>query len=120
MAEGSDVDKAIRLLMGDFLRKKPYIMMEAKPDKGDVVIQRFRTITDARRYAKMNGIEDYSLWSELKLKRKSMRKTTTSFERSIGEDLSDDIDEDIDDDIDDDTDDEIDDDTDNKIDDELV
>ena len=89
MAGNSDVDRALKLLMGDFIRKKPYIMMSEKPDKGDVVIQRFRTITDARRYANVNGIEDYSLWSELKLKRKTIRKKLTTSEKEIDEEEED-------------------------------
>jgi len=117
MAGNTDVDKALKLLMGDFIRKKPYMMMTSDPDKGDAVIQRFRTITDARRYASMKGIEDYTLWSELKLKRKTIRKKATPTEEKTEDLIEDELDEELnelDEEIDND---ELDDD---ELDDELV
>ena len=113
MAGSTDVDKALKLLMGDFIRKKPYMMMTSDPDKGDAVIQRFRTITDARRYANMKGIEDYTLWSELKLKRKTIRKKAAPTEEETEDLIEDELDEELDE-LDDD---ELDDD---ELDDELV
>ena len=112
MPGSTDVDKALELLMGDFIRKKPYMMMSSNPDEGDAVIRRFRTITDARRYAKMNGIEDYTLWSELKLKRKTIREKETSSEEELDEEIEedDDLDDESDDDLDDESDDDLDDD----------
>ena len=118
MAGSTDVDKALKLLMGDFIRKKPYMMMTSDPDKGDTVIQRFRTITDARRYANMKEIEDYTLWSELKLKRKTIRKKAAPTEEETEDLIEDELDEELDE-LDDDEldDDELDDD---ELDDELV
>jgi len=118
MAGSTDVDKALKLLMGDFIRKKPYMMMTSDPDKGDAVIQRFRTITDARRYANMQKIEDYTLWSELKLKRKTIRKKAAPTEEETEDLIEDELDEELDE-LDDDEldDDELDDD---ELDDELV
>ena len=118
MAGSTDVDKALKLLMGDFIRKKPYMMMTSDPDKGDAVIQRFRTITDARRYANMHKIEDYTLWSELKLKRKTIRKKAAPTEEETEDLIEDELDEELDE-LDDDEldDDELDDD---ELDDELV
>ena len=114
MPASNDVDKALQLLMGDFIRKKPYMMMSSNPEEGDVVIKRFRTITDARRYAKVNGIEDYTLWSELKLKRKTIREKASTSDEDIDnkdEQMDEEIDEDeLDDDELDDDDDELDDD----------
>ena len=109
MAGSTDVDKALKLLMGDFIRKKPYIMMPSNPDKGDAIIQKFRTITDARRYANINGIEDYTLWSELKLKRKTMRNKVASTEEETEDLIEDELDEELDDE-DDELDDDLDDD----------
>ena len=120
MPASNDVDKALQLLMGDFIRKKPYMMMSSNPEEGDVVIKRFRTITDARRYAKVNGIEDYTLWSELKLKRKTIREKASTSDEDIDKDEE--MDEEIDEDeLDDDEldDDELDDD-DDELDDDLV
>jgi len=102
MPGSTDVDKALELLMGDFIRKKPYMMMSSNPDEGDAVIRRFRTITDARRYAKVNEIEDYTLWSELKLKRKTIREKETTSEEEIDEEIeeNDDLDDEIDGELD--------------------
>ena len=116
MAGSTDVDKALKLLMGDFIRKKPYMMMASNPNKGDTVIQRFRTITDARRYANMNGIEDYTLWSELKLKRKNIRKKTPLMEEETEDLIEDELDEELDDELDE----ELDDEDNEELDDDLV
>ena len=117
MAGSTDVDKALKLLMGDFIRKKPYIMMTSNPDKGDAIIQRFRTITDARRYANIKGIEEYTLWSELKLKRKTIRKKAAPTEEETEDLIEDELDEELDDEELDDEDEELDD---EELDDELV
>ena len=38
MPASNDVDKALQLLMGDFIRKKPYMMMSSNPEEGDVAV----------------------------------------------------------------------------------
>ena len=66
-ADNPEVLEAVRLLMGDLVRKKQYVMLAAEPGEGDPMIGRFRTVSDAKRFAKRSEIEHFSLWTELHL-----------------------------------------------------
>jgi len=66
-ADNPEVLEAVRLLMGDLVREKRYVMLAAEPGEGDPLIGRFRTISDAKRFAKRSEIEHFSLWTELHL-----------------------------------------------------
>ncbi|MCH2418091.1 MAG: hypothetical protein MK222_05085 [Candidatus Poseidoniia archaeon] len=66
-ADNPEVLEAVRLLMGDLVREKQYIMHVAEPGEGDPLIGRFRTVSDAKRFAKRSEIERFSLWTELHL-----------------------------------------------------
>ena len=66
-ADNPEVLEAVRLLMGDLVREKQYIMLVAEPGEGDPLIGRFRTVNDAKRFAKRSEIERFSLWTELHL-----------------------------------------------------
>ena len=66
-ADNPEVLEAVRLLMGDIVSKKRYVMLPGGADDGDAVIGRFRTVSDAHRYAKRNDIDGFTLWTELHL-----------------------------------------------------
>ena len=62
-----DVLKAVRLLVGDIVNKERYVMLPAEPGEGDPVLGKFRTVSDAKRFAKRSDIDEFSLWTRLKV-----------------------------------------------------
>ena len=60
-----DVLKAVRLLVGDIINQERYVMLPAEPGEGDPVLGKFRTISDAKRFANRSDIEEFSLWTRL-------------------------------------------------------
>ena len=62
-----DVLKAVRLLVGDIVNKERYIMLPAEPGEGDPILGKFRTVSDAKRFASRSDINEYSLWTRLKV-----------------------------------------------------
>ena len=86
-----DVLKAVRLLVGDIVNKERYIMLPAEPGEGDPVLGKFRTVSDAKRFANRSDIDDFSLWTRLKV-------VGGSGGDSLKEDFSD-SDDDLDDDL---------------------
>ena len=62
-----DVLKAVRLLVGDIVNKERYVMLPAEPGEGDPVLGKFRTVSDAKRFANRSDIEEFSLWTRLKV-----------------------------------------------------
>jgi hypothetical protein len=93
-----DVLKAVRLLVGDIVNKERYVMLPADPGEGDPILGKFRTVSDAKRFANRSDIPEYSLWTRLKV--------VGSGSKSLKEDFSDDeeIDDDLGDLLDDDAD----------------
>ena len=87
-----DVLKAVRLLVGDIVNKERYIMLPAEPGEGDPVLGKFRTVSDAKRFASRSDITDFSLWTRLKV------VGGGDGGGSLSEDFSD-SDDDIDDDL---------------------
>ena len=86
-----DVLKAVRLLVGDIVNKERYIMLPAEPGEGDPVLGKFRTVSDAKRFASRSDIADFSLWTRLKV-------GGGDWGGSLKEDFSD-SDDDLDDDL---------------------
>ena len=62
-----DVLKAVRLLVGDIVNKERYVMLPAEPGEGDPVLGKFRTVSDAKRFANRSDIDEFSLWTRLKV-----------------------------------------------------
>lgn len=62
-----DVLRAVRLLVGDIVNKERYVMLPAEPGEGDPVLGKFRTVSDAKRFANRSDIEEFSLWTRLKV-----------------------------------------------------
>ena len=93
-----DVLKAVRLLVGDIVNKERYVMLPADPGEGDPILGKFRTVSDAKRFANRSDIPEYSLWTRLKV--------VGGGSKSLKEDFSDDkeIDDDLGDLLDDDAD----------------
>jgi len=85
-----DVLKAVRLLVGDIVNKERYVMLPADPGEGDPILGKFRTVSDANRFASRSDISEFSLWTRLKV--------VGGGSDSLKEDFSDDDDE-IDDDL---------------------
>ena len=85
-----DVLKAVRLLVGDIVNKERYVMLPADPGEGDPILGKFRTVSDANRFASRSDISEFSLWTRLKV--------VGGGNDSLKEDFSDDDDE-IDDDL---------------------
>ena len=95
-----DVLKAVRLLVGDIVNKERYIMLPAEPGEGDPILGKFRTVSDAKRFASRSDINEYSLWTRLKV-------VGEGGGDSLNEDFSesdDDLDDDLGDLLDDDSD----------------
>ena len=92
-----DVLKAVRLLVGDIVNKERYVMLPAEPGEGDPVLGKFRTISDAKRFANRSDIEEFSLWTRLHV---------GGSEKGLKEDFGegDDLDDDLGDLLDDDAD----------------
>ena len=62
-----DVLKAVRLLVGDIVNKERYVMLPAEPGEGDPILGKFRTVSDAKRFASRSDIDEFSLWTRLKI-----------------------------------------------------
>ena len=62
-----EVLKAVRLLVGDIVNKERYVMLPAEPGEGDPVLGKFRTVSDAKRFANRSDITEFSLWTRLKV-----------------------------------------------------
>ena len=62
-----DVLKAVRLLVGDIVNKERYVMLPAEPGEGDPILGKFRTVSDAKRFASRSDIGEFSLWTRLKV-----------------------------------------------------
>ena len=62
-----EVLKAVRLLVGDLVNKERYVMLPAEPGEGDPVLGKFRTVSDANRFASRSDITEFSLWTRLKV-----------------------------------------------------
>ena len=62
-----EVLKAVRLLVGDIVNKERYVMLPAEPGEGDPVLGKFRTVSDAKRFASRSDITEFSLWTRLKV-----------------------------------------------------
>ena len=92
-----DVLKAVRLLVGDIVNKERYIMLPAEPGEGDPVLGKFRTVSDAKRFASRSDIDEFSLWTRLKIVGGG-----EGLKEDFGED--DDLDDDLGDLLDDDAD----------------
>ena len=60
-----DVLRAVRLLVGDIVNKERYVMLPAEPGEGDPVLGKFRTVSDAKRFANRSDIDEFSLWTRL-------------------------------------------------------
>ena len=86
-----DVLKAVRLLVGDIVNKERYVMLPAEPGEGDPVLGKFRTVSDAKRFANRSDITDFSLWTRLKV------VGGGDGSKSLNEDFSDSDDDDLDD-----------------------
>ena len=103
-----DVLKAVRLLVGDIVNKERYIMLPAEPGEGDPILGKFRTVSDAKRFASRSDINDFSLWTRLKVVGSggdSLKEDFSSSEDDLDDDLGDLLDDDSDlPDLDDDAD----------------
>ena len=85
-----EVLKAVRLLVGDLVNKERYVMLPAEPGEGDPVLGKFRTVSDAKRFANRSDIHEFSLWTRLKV---------VGGGASLKEDFNDSPEEEIDDDL---------------------
>ena len=103
-----DVLKAVRLLVGDIVNKERYVMLPAEPGEGDPVLGKFRTVSDAKRFASRSDITEFSLWTRLKVVGGGSLKedfNDSEDEEEIDDDLGDLLDDDSDlPDLDEDTD----------------
>jgi|TARA_B110000881_G_scaffold83022_1_gene72601 hypothetical protein len=86
-----DVLNAVRLLVGDIVNKERYVMLPADPGEGDPILGKFRTVSDAKRFANRSDIPEFSLWTRLKV--------VSGGSDSLKQDFSDDVDKEIDDDL---------------------
>ena len=96
-----DVLKAVRLLVGDIVNKERYIMLPAEPGEGDPVLGKFRTVSDAKRFASRSDITDFSLWTRLKVVGGgdgggSLSEDFSDSDDDLDDDLSDLLDDDAD------------------------
>ena len=104
-----DVLKAVRLLVGDIVNKERYIMLPAEPGEGDPILGKFRTVSDAKRFASRSDINEYSLWTRLKVvgggSGDSLNEDFNESDDDLDDDLGDLLDDDSDlPDLDEDTD----------------
>jgi hypothetical protein len=104
-----DVLKAVRLLVGDIVNKERYVMLPAEPGEGDPVLGKFRTVSDAKRFASRSDIADFSLWTRLKVVGGdgggSLKEDFSDSDDDLDDDLGDLLDDDADlPDLDDDAD----------------
>ena len=96
-----DVLKAVRLLVGDIVNKERYIMLPAEPGEGDPILGKFRTISDAKRFASRSDIDDFSLWIRQKVSASggggdSLKEDFSDSEDDLDDDLGDLLDDDAD------------------------
>ena len=103
-----DVLKAVRLLVGDIVNKERYVMLPAEPGEGDPILGKFRTVSDAKRFASRSDINEFSLWTRLKVVGgggDSLKEDFSSSDDDLDDDLGDLLDDDSDlPDLDDDAD----------------
>ena len=93
-----DVLKAVRLLVGDIVNKERYVMLPAEPGEGDPVLGKFRTVSDAKRFANRSDIDEFSLWTRLNV---GGREEGLKEDFGVGDDeLDDDLGDLLDDDAD--------------------
>tara|TARA_A100000164_G_C21203760_1_gene450682 strand:- start:41 stop:385 length:345 start_codon:yes stop_codon:yes gene_type:complete len=94
-----EVLKAVRLLVGDIVNKERYVMLPAEPGEGDPVLGKFRTVSDAKRFASRSDITEFSLWTRLKVVGGGSLKedfNASDDEEEIDDDLGDLLDDDSD------------------------
>ncbi len=94
-----DVLKAVRLLVGDIVNKERYIMLPAEPGEGDPILGKFRTVSDAKRFASRSDITDFSLWTRLKVVGgggDSLKEDFSDSDDDLDDDLGDLLDDDSD------------------------
>ncbi|MFL2940726.1 MAG: hypothetical protein BEU01_01205 [Marine Group III euryarchaeote CG-Epi4] len=94
-----EVLKAVRLLVGDIVNKERYVMLPAEPGEGDPVLGKFRTVSDAKRFASRSDITEFSLWTRLKVVGGGSLKEdfkASEDEEEIDDDLGDLLDDDSD------------------------
>tara|TARA_B100000809_G_scaffold126705_1_gene124924 strand:- start:540 stop:917 length:378 start_codon:yes stop_codon:yes gene_type:complete len=95
-----DVLKAVRLLVGDIVNKERYVMLPAEPGEGDPILGKFRTVSDAKRFASRSDINEFSLWTRLKLVGggggDSLKENFSDSEDALDDDLGDLLDDDSD------------------------
>ena len=94
-----EVLKAVRLLVGDLVNKERYVMLPAEPGEGDPVLGKFRTVSDAKRFARRSDITEFSLWTRLKVVGGGSLKEDfkdSDDEEEIDDDLGDLLDDDSD------------------------
>ncbi len=94
-----EVLKAVRLLVGDIVNKERYVMLPAEPGEGDPVLGKFRTVSDAKRFANRSDITEFSLWTRLKVVGGGSLKedfNDSDDEEEIDDDLGDLLDDDSD------------------------
>lgn len=94
-----EVLKAVRLLVGDIVNKERYVMLPAEPGEGDPVLGKFRTVSDANRFASRSEITEFSLWTRLKVVGGGALKEDfkdSEDEEEIDDDLGDLLDDDSD------------------------
>ena len=94
-----EVLKAVRLLVGDIVNKERYVMLPAEPGEGDPVLGKFRTVSDAKRFASRSDITEFSLWTRLKVVGGGSLKEDFNHsddEEEIDDDLGDLLDDDSD------------------------
>jgi len=93
-----DVLKAVRLLVGDIVNKERYVMLPADPGEGDPILGKFRTVSDAKRFANRSDIPEFSLWTRLKVVsgESNALKEKFSDDEEIDDDLGDLLDDDAD------------------------
>tara|TARA_B100001250_G_scaffold52451_1_gene40911 strand:+ start:172 stop:549 length:378 start_codon:yes stop_codon:yes gene_type:complete len=95
-----EVLKAVRLLVGDLVNKERYVMLPAEPGEGDPVLGKFRTVSDAKRFASRSDITEFSLWTRLKVvgggSLKEDFNNSDDDEEEIDDDLGDLLDDDSD------------------------
>jgi len=94
-----DVLKAVRLLVGDIVNKERYVMLPAEPGEGDPILGKFRTVSDAKRFASRSDISDFSLWTRLKVVGgggDSLKEDFSDSDDDLDDDLGDLLDDDSD------------------------
>ncbi len=102
-----DVLKAVRLLVGDIVNKERYVMLPAEPGEGDPVLGKFRTVSDAKRFANRSDIDEFSLWTRLNVVGggEGLKEDFEEGDDDLDDDLGDLLDDDADlPDLDEDTD----------------